>query len=149
MSEAALIEAPDSATVVDPTKAWVPSHGNGLLSPFRKGVSPNPGGRGKPYFEALAIAKQHGPDAMRKLIELMGSDDDRVALIAANSILDRALGKPKETKEETTAFRPVLASLSPEKLAALRQIMGDLATTSPSVEAAPIPSDGPDSTLSP
>ena len=38
--------------------------------------------------------------AITRLIELMESEDERVAAVACNSILDRAFGKPAPVKEE-------------------------------------------------
>ena len=41
------------------------------------------------------LARQAAPDAMRRLIELMRSEDERVASVACNAVLERAWGKPK------------------------------------------------------
>jgi hypothetical protein len=43
---------------------------------------------------ALALLAEATPQATRKLILLLDSDDDRVAAVAASHILDRSLGKP-------------------------------------------------------
>jgi hypothetical protein len=42
----------------------------------------------------------------------MESDDERVAAVACNALLDRAFGKPREQTPETSSF----ASLSDEEL---------------------------------
>jgi hypothetical protein len=49
-------------------------------------------------LEALRLAKQAAPDAMKLLITMMGDEgeDPRARRVAANAILDRALGKPKD-----------------------------------------------------
>jgi len=70
---------------------------------WRPGESGNPSGHSGAYGEALSLARQAAPDAVRRLIELMGSDDERVAAVACNSILDRALGKPREQPGEAAA----------------------------------------------
>jgi hypothetical protein len=36
------------------------------------------------------------------MVELMGSKDERVALMAADKVLERAWGKPKEVADEVT-----------------------------------------------
>jgi hypothetical protein len=36
------------------------------------------------------------------MVELMNSDDERVALLAADKVLERAWGKPKEVADEAT-----------------------------------------------
>jgi len=62
-----------------------------------KGQSGNPGGVGGEIRAAQKLAKLATPQAMATLIELLGDSDPRVRLIAANSILDRGLGKPKNS----------------------------------------------------
>lgn len=71
--------------------------------PFVKGQSGNPGGRPKAEQEVLAVAREHGPEAVRKLVELSKSQDERVSLAACNALLDRAYGKPKQVQEVTGA----------------------------------------------
>lgn len=63
---------------------------------FQPGKSGNPGGRPKhtpEMREALDLANAALPDAVRKLIALMGNADPKVAMVASNSIIDRVLGK--------------------------------------------------------
>jgi hypothetical protein len=67
---------------------------------WRPGQSGNPGGQTADFGEALRLARQAAPDAVRRLIELMDSDDGRVAAVACNAILDRALGKPRSAPDE-------------------------------------------------
>lgn len=72
---------------------------------FQKGVSGNPGGRpalAPDVKEALQAASER---AARRLVELIDSEDPRVALMASNSVLDRLFGKPAQTvdaKVQTT-----------------------------------------------
>jgi hypothetical protein len=73
---------------------------------WKKGQSGNPSGLSGQYGEAVSLAQQAAPDAVRRLIQLMGSDDERVALVASNSILDRALGKPREQPQPSASKAP-------------------------------------------
>lgn len=66
------------------------------LKPFKKGQSGNPNGRPKKSTVVKQKAEDHIDDAMRVLIDLMASADEKVRIMAANAILDRGLGKPKQ-----------------------------------------------------
>ncbi|MBX9659068.1 MAG: hypothetical protein K2X00_10910 [Nitrospiraceae bacterium] len=66
------------------------------LKPFAKGVSGNPRGRPKKVRSIEDIAVENGEKAMRILAKLLDSDDEKVALAAANALLDRGVGKPKQ-----------------------------------------------------
>ena len=48
------------------------------------------------YAETARLVRQAAPDAIRRLIELMGSEDERVAAAAFKALLERAFGRPKE-----------------------------------------------------
>lgn len=73
---------------------------------WRPGQSGNPAGHSGLYGEAVSLARQAAPAAVRRLIELMGSGDERVASVAANAILDRAFGRPREYDPATEEARP-------------------------------------------
>lgn len=64
---------------------------------FKKGASGNPGGRPKEAAEVKALAREYGAEAITKLVELLRGDDLRVAKAAADSLLDRAYGKPGQS----------------------------------------------------
>lgn len=68
-----------------------------LMPPWKPGQSGNPNGRPKKVRELASIAEEHSEKAMRKLAKLIDSDDDRVALAAAQALLDRSMGKPTQT----------------------------------------------------
>lgn len=70
---------------------------------FKPGFDPRrqPGGRPKLAFEATKIAREKCPHALERLAELMDSEDERVAVMACNSILDRGLGKPMQQVKKT------------------------------------------------
>lgn len=61
---------------------------------WQPGQSGNPGGRPKENAEVKALARQHGPRAIAKLVELMEGDNPQVARAAAADLLDRGYGKP-------------------------------------------------------
>src|SRR5215831_250908 len=61
---------------------WVPS------------TSGNPGGRPRPPDRRRTRLAQLSPRAVERLSELLDSDDERVKLEAAKTILDRHLGRP-------------------------------------------------------
>jgi hypothetical protein len=84
---------------------------------WRPGQSGNPLGHSGTYGEAMKIARSYAPAAMHRLAELaelnqldsegnlvplsdLPDADRRVIAVAANSILDRAFGKPKPAVEE-------------------------------------------------
>ena len=85
----------------------------GTGKPFAKGRSGNPGGRPKANPEAKEILKAATPDAARKLVELLESRTEKIALAAATEILDRIMGRP-----ETIGKLQVDMTLSP---AAIRE----------------------------
>lgn len=62
-----------------------------------KGVSGNPSGKPKDspeVREAKDLARAKSVIAINRLIELIGSKDEKVSLAACNSLLDRGMGKP-------------------------------------------------------
>lgn len=84
---------------------------------WRPGQSGNPSGHSGAYGEAMKIARSYAPAAMHRLAELaelnqfdsegclvplgdLPDADRRVIAVAANAILDRALGKPPQAAEE-------------------------------------------------
>jgi hypothetical protein len=69
--------------------------------PFPPGVSGNPGGRPKEVREVIDLARSHSPAAVETLASIMRNEEAPPAarIAAANAILDRAYGRPKETLE--------------------------------------------------
>ena len=57
---------------------------------WQPGVSGNPTGRGGLYVECRRLAAEASPQAMRRLIELMHAEDERVAYMATVAVLDRS-----------------------------------------------------------
>src|SRR5262249_24224994 len=57
---------------------------------WKPGQSGNPTGRGRLYLECRRLAAEASPDAMRRLITLMDSVDERVSYMATVAVLDRS-----------------------------------------------------------
>jgi hypothetical protein len=95
---------------------------------WRPGQSGNPtGNKGALYQECLRLSRTASPEAIRRLIELMGDEDPRVSVVACNAILDRAWGKPRETPPtEKPEAPPNFSNLSDEQLAQYREIVATL-----------------------
>lgn len=66
---------------------------------FVKGKSGNPGGRPKKVKEVQQRVEDLVDDAVTVLAKALKDDDAKVRLAAANAILDRGLGKPKQAVE--------------------------------------------------
>jgi hypothetical protein len=65
--------------------------------PFPKGVSGNPGGRPKVVAEVMRALEEAAPGAAARLVELTSHPDPKVRHLAIVALLDRVIGKPKET----------------------------------------------------
>jgi hypothetical protein len=87
------------------------------------GQSGNPSGHNGEYGQAMKLARQAAPRAVHRLIELMDSQDERVAAVACNAILDRGFGKPGPVKEEKDDFMARLGNMTREERLALMQSM--------------------------
>lgn len=103
-----------------PRSAWGP------------GQSGNPGGRPKVAAEVRDLAREHGSRAIDRLVALMKSQNQSVALRAAEAILDRGFGRPMQaiepppSKPPEEPRRPDLSKLTDEELRAVvhaRKIM--------------------------
>lgn len=75
--------------------------GRGAGNRFLPGQSGNPGGRPRLVAEVRELAREHAPAALMRLVELMQSDDERVAIVACREVLDRAYGRPVPMPPET------------------------------------------------
>lgn len=87
---------------------------------FQPGVSGNPSGRPKEATEVKALARSHSKAAVKKLVALMDSDDEKTALAAANSVLDRGIGKPAQvligdSDEDAIKLEGVLTLVRPKE----------------------------------
>jgi hypothetical protein len=108
------------------------------MAKWVKGQSGNPGGRRKHDVTVLELAREASPRAMGRLIELIEHADPRTAISAANSVLDRAFGKPTQpisgdddkppVQVATTPSVEALVKLSADDRAGLRAILGRAAS---------------------
>jgi hypothetical protein len=86
--------------------------------------SGNPTGHSGEYGTAISLPQRAAPRAVRRLIELMDSEDERVAAVACNSILDRAFGKPKVAEEAKDDLAAQLAAMTPgQRLARANELL--------------------------
>lgn len=90
-----------SETVSQRTENSVPAQQRGL-KPFRPGQTGNPGGRPKAATDVVKLARDGSEKAIKRLVKLIDSEEDRVALAAAVAVLDRAVGKPAQTVAHAT-----------------------------------------------
>ena len=104
-----------------PAGVHIPSHGRGYLRPVRPGEVRNPTGKGGLWREAQRITREKSPDAARRLVELMYSDDDRVALMAAEKVMVWSWGKPTEydPREDRPAMKINTSIMSSDERALL------------------------------
>jgi len=51
------------------------------------------------------MAREHSEHALRKVISLIDSEDDKVALMAAQIVLDRGYGKPEQRVDADIVHR--------------------------------------------
>jgi hypothetical protein len=67
---------------------------------FKPGQSGNPTGhKGADYGDVIRMAREASPRAVQRLVELVESADERVALLASQAIIERGYGKPREYVE--------------------------------------------------
>ncbi len=91
---------------------------------FKPGQSGNPGGRPREVPEIKALAREHGPEAIARLAELLKSKDGKVAVAAARELLDRGYGRaPQEVHIDGYEVMPTgrLMVLAREAMAVLEE----------------------------
>jgi len=66
---------------------------------FAKGQSGNPGGRAKMPSEVREMLTAKAEDAVKSITSHLDNEDPRIALKAAELLLDRAYGKPQQASE--------------------------------------------------
>ena len=84
---------------------------------WQPGVSGNPTGRGGLYLECRRLAAEASPQAMRRLIELMNAEDERVSYMVTTAVLDRSGVKPIDYDPAQDQVQPTWDSgvLTPEE----------------------------------
>ena len=102
--------------------------GNAMGRRFPKGVSGNPGGLPAWVREARELAAADASRAIARLSELIDHVDPRVAIVAAQAILDRAGVRPFALPIEATEPCPACAArgeeLSQLSIEELERIIG-------------------------
>jgi len=120
---------PQTSNVQEPTppkpRRRPPPASLANLRPFRRGVSPNPGGRPARH-EVTKLARRHTKTAIQTLADLLKNDDAEIRRRAALALLHEGFGLPPTSQEvirpSTTVNVGQLnmgAQLSPETAYAL------------------------------
>lgn len=86
---------------------------------FQPGQSGNPDGRPKKVRQIEDIAQESAEVALKKLVKLMNSKDERVALSAAQAVLDRGVGKPKQTIANEVTRKRDVTDIGDDELASI------------------------------
>jgi hypothetical protein len=117
-----------------------------MLRPWQPGNKLG-GQRPGRYQETQQLARQHSLEAVRTVVERLHDPDGRIAVVAVNSILERAWGRVREQKPEeqqqthidltmlTTAELAILVKLA--ESGRLRSVPNDGEVT-PVIEAEPV-----------
>ena len=106
----ARIVTAEATSVVSP--ALAPK--SNLRPPWQKGESGNPAGYPKKYAQIVKLARAYTGRAIDRLVELMESNDERVALLAAQALLERGWGKPREFADEPESAHAVQPAVQPD-----------------------------------
>lgn len=88
-------EAPAAPPALTEAESSAPVRVTGR--PFPKGVSGNPGGRPKVIEGVKRDLEGGAPGAAARLVALIAHKDPKIALAACTAVLDRVIGKPRET----------------------------------------------------
>jgi hypothetical protein len=100
---------------------------------FQPGVSGNAGGRAKPgSLDIAALARSHAPEAIAALVR--GLDDPKHYVHAAQVLLDRGFGKPKQVIEGDVQSLTLQHLIAARDVAARIEVMLANGTLSPMIE---------------
>lgn len=89
---------------------------------FKPGQSGNPSGRPKKRRDIEALAQEQDEKAMKVMARLLNSTDERVALAAAQAILDRGHGKPRQSVSAEIDDKRDAANVSDAELLAIARM---------------------------
>jgi hypothetical protein len=110
------------ATVLPP--GFIQGKNGGLLRPWGKGETGNPTGMQghDEYKMARGICAAHTVEAINKQLELMSSQDERVAFMATEAILKRGIGAPRDHSGDKP-MRVDLTALSDDQRKSLAEML--------------------------
>jgi hypothetical protein len=91
------------------------------LKPFKPGQSGNPTGMSKNAAKVIKTAEDHVADAIEVLAKALKDKDSKVRIAAANAILDRGMGKPKQSIEMSRIARTLDEIATDDLIAAVQQ----------------------------
>jgi hypothetical protein len=97
------MSATSDTGAVPERRVHIPKQG-GRLIPWQKGQSGNIFGTGveNAYNEARRICADASAEGARKQVKLMSSEDERVAFMATEAVLNRGAGKPRDHSNDQT-----------------------------------------------
>lgn len=87
--------------------------------PWQPGQSGNPSGRPKRELSIRMLARQYADEAIETLRAHLSNPDGRIAVAAANSILDRAYGRPAQAIHIEADERRKLEAMTDQELLAI------------------------------
>lgn len=91
------------------------------LKPFKPGQSGNPSGMSKKAMKVIKTAEDHVADAIEVLAKALKDKDSKVRIAAANAILDRGMGKPKQSIEMSRVARTLDEIATDDLIAAVHE----------------------------
>jgi hypothetical protein len=111
---------------------------------FKKGVSGNPNGQPKIYYQMQKLARSHSTEAFERLVEIMRNKrTPKLSLKAAELILDRAWGKAPQAIVGESGEGPIKFEVS-WKNAEVATVNLTPNKDIPLLEAEEVPEDGGD-----
>lgn len=111
-----LAQAMLECMVTKPCVMSVTENSGSKYMPWAKGQSGNPGGRPSGTLEFRALAQKHSKMALKTLVhECQYGEPATVRVLAANSLLDRAYGRPAQMFGEGEDGSLVIRIIKPDE----------------------------------